>query len=160
MGFPRRMNSVNLQRHGSTQYIRPINHVAVPPYTITNDQVDEAVRVIASNHGSVVIDNAFRSSRTPVYLNIGEVGAQSSASIPQNRRRSYPNRSQNNINLVIQEFDKTAVTTSIPYSQNNVIGIHELSNVTYTNNGYRQGIDLSFISNNLWSISIICICSI
>ena len=153
IGFPRRMNSVNLSRHGSTQYIRPINHVEVPPYTITNTQIDEAVRVIASNHGSAVIDNSFRSRRTPVYLDIGSRSATVTSTIPTNRSRSHPNRSQNNIDLVQQTFDPSDpeyVTTNIPYSRNNVIGIHELSNTTYTNNGYRQAIDLSIISNNIW----------
>ena len=153
IGFPRRMNSVNLSRHGSTQYIRPINHVTVPPYTITNTQVDEAVRIISSNHGSAVIDNSFRSRRTPVYLDIGSVQARSTTIQPVSRQRSHPNRSQNNINLVQLEFDPSDpayVTTNVPYSQNNVIGIHEVSNTTYSNNGYRQGIDLSIISNNIW----------
>ena len=125
IGFPRRMNSTRLSAHGATQYIRPINTVDVPPYTITSAQVEEAVRVISSNHGSAVIDNSFRSRRTPIYLDIGSITAQSSSVIPSNRRSRHPNRSQNNVNLVNLEFDPSdpaTVTTNIPYSRNNVIG--------------------------------------
>ena len=151
-GFPRRMNSVSLQRNGATQYLRPINTVNVPPYMITNEQIDEAVRVIASNHGNAVIDNSFRSRRTPIYLDIGSVKPINRNVMPTSRNRRY-NRSQNNVNLIQVEYDPSDpsyVTTSIPYSRNNIIGIHEISNTTYLNNGYRQALDLSIISNNTW----------
>lgn len=151
IGFPRRMNSVNLSRHGATQYIRPINTIDVPPYTITNTQIDEAVRVISSNHGSAVIDNSYRSRHATEYLNIGSVPSILSSTLSQSRRNRHPNRSQNNVELVTIEYDpsdQSYTTTNIPYSRNNIVGIHEISNTTYQYGNNRQCLDISIISNN------------
>lgn len=151
IGFPRRMNSVNLSRHGATQYLRPINTIDVPPYTITNTQIDEAVRVISSNHGSAVIDNSYRTRHETEYLNIGTVPSLLSSTLSSGRRNRHPNRSQNNVELITLEFDPSDpsyLTTNIPYSRNNVVGIHEISNTTYQYGNNRQALDISIISNN------------
>ena len=61
-GFPRRYNSVNLNRNASTIHVRPINFVNVPPYVNNNNMAPSLARNIMDLGYQVVNnDNSFNS---------------------------------------------------------------------------------------------------